>query len=90
MNPKIEAILNDFKTGSQRALSRLITLAENGDSSLYPAMTALFEKVGQSRVLGITGPPGAGKSTLIGAFIKEIRQRGQTVAVVAVDPMSPM
>jgi len=76
------ALLDAVRSGDRRALSRAITRVEqNGETSgLDPAR----------HVVGITGPPGAGKSTLISALIEVIRQRGETVAVLAVDPSSPM
>jgi LAO/AO transport system kinase len=68
-------------------LPRLLTLAENGD--LTAALAGLTEAPGRAHRIGITGPPGAGKSTLTGALIKYWRNQGRTVAVVAVDPSSP-
>src|SRR5579872_2823696 len=67
---------------SPRELARLATAVENGD----PLPSDFPE--GEGRVLGITGPPGVGKSSLAGAMVAEIRRRGKTVAVVAVDPSS--
>jgi len=68
-------------------LPRLLTLAENGD--LAAALAALEHPPGRAHRVGITGPPGAGKSTLTGALIKYWRDQGKSVAVVAVDPSSP-
>ena len=68
-------------------LPRLLTLAENGD--LTSALAALDHPPGRAHRVGITGPPGAGKSTLTGALIRHWREQGKTVAVVAVDPSSP-
>ena len=68
-------------------LPRLLTLAENGD--LAGALGALPHPPGRAHRVGITGPPGAGKSTLTGALIRHWREQGKTVAVVAVDPSSP-
>lgn len=68
-------------------LPRLLTQAENGD--LAGALGALPNPPGRAHRVGITGPPGAGKSTLTGALIRHWREQGKTVAVVAVDPSSP-
>jgi len=72
-----------------RALARLITLVENGDPEAVPALKALYPHTGRAYILGITGPPGAGKSTLVDKIIGAFRQRGQTVGILAVDPTSP-
>ena len=76
------ALLDAVRSGDRRALSRAITLIEQGGAD--PGLPA------PSAVIGITGPPGAGKSTLISALIDVIRSRGETVAVLAVDPSSPV
>lgn len=76
------ALIDAVRSGDRRALSRAITLVEQS-----PAATGL---PAAEAVIGITGPPGAGKSTLISALIDVIRSRGETVAVLAVDPSSPI
>ena len=76
------ALLDSVRSGDRRALSRAISLVEGeGDLSGLDR---------PSGIVGITGPPGAGKSTLISALITEIRSRGQSVAVLAIDPSSPL
>jgi LAO/AO transport system kinase len=75
--------------GDRRALARLISAIESGDPASEKAVAALVEEVAPAPRIGITGPPGAGKSTLVGAVIAELRSRGDTVAVLAVDPSSP-
>lgn len=85
----IDKLREDFRNGRPRALSRLISLAENGDAAVTPLLAELFEKVGRARVVGITGPPGAGKSSLTNAFVGMHRRAGARVGVVAVDPVSP-
>ena len=77
------SLLDAVRAGDRRALSQAITRVENGD---------LPEVVGPGSppIVGITGPPGAGKSTLIAALIASLRRRGETVAVLAVDPSSPI
>jgi LAO/AO transport system kinase len=77
--------------GDRRALARLLTAVESGDPATEGAITSLIEANGRSaRRVGITGPPGAGKSTLVNAMVTELRRRDQTVAVLAVDPSSPI
>ncbi len=71
------------------ALARLITMLESGDSAARAAVDRLDPSTGAKRI-GVTGPPGAGKSTLVSAMIEELRARGLTVAVLAVDPSSPI
>ncbi|HWS76103.1 MAG TPA: methylmalonyl Co-A mutase-associated GTPase MeaB, partial [Quisquiliibacterium sp.] len=83
-------LLRRLVAGDQRALARAITAVENADP-LTPAILAAVDTLpGRSLVIGITGPPGAGKSTLIDALITEFRRGGRTVAVLAVDPSSPI
>jgi len=76
--------------GDRRALARLISAIESADTAADTTVAALVEDVAPVRRIGITGPPGAGKSTLVGALVSELRARGDTVAVLAVDPSSPV
>jgi LAO/AO transport system kinase len=76
--------------GDRRALARLISAIESADPAAEMTVAALVEDVAPVRRIGITGPPGAGKSTLAGALVSELRARGDTVAVLAVDPSSPV
>ena len=85
----IEDLQKKFIAGDRRALARLISLVENRTSSAAVVMQSIYEKCGRARVIGITGPPGAGKSTLVDALIRRLRDQGKTVGVVAVDPSSP-
>lgn len=71
------------------ALARAISVVENGRSGFEGLLTALHKSLGRARRIGITGPPGAGKSTLTQELVAGYRARGLTVAVVAVDPTSP-
>jgi LAO/AO transport system kinase len=76
--------------GDRRALARLLTAVENRTPVAEPALRELYPLAGRAHVVGITGPPGAGKSTLVAALIGEVRTAGRPVAVVAVDPSSPI
>ena len=75
--------------GELRAVSRLLTLLERGDASASPAMEQLDPHTGRAYTVGITGPPGVGKSTLVDRLTAHLRQSGLTVGVLAVDPTSP-
>ncbi len=75
--------------GNVRVASRLITDAQNGNDRARGVLSYLYPHCGRAHLVGVTGPPGAGKSTLVSALIKELRHRKLTVGVVAVDPSSP-
>ncbi len=77
------------REGDRRALARVISIVENGGAEARAALAKLYTHTGHARILGVTGPPGAGKSTLVNAMALELRRRGKTVAIVAVDPTSP-
>ena len=79
----------ELASGERRPLARLLTRIENGDPSLRPLLPHLFAAGHGAHVIGITGPPGGGKSTLVNALIGEWRRRGRRVGVLAVDPSSP-
>jgi len=76
--------------GDRRALARLLTAIENRTPLAEHALRELYPRAGRGHIVGITGPPGAGKSTLVAALIGEVRGAGRSVAVVAVDPSSPI
>lgn len=80
---------NEFLSGSRRALAKLISAVENDDVLAREILDELYSKAGRAYRLGITGPPGAGKSTLVDQLAKTIRASGQTVGIIAVDPTSP-
>ena len=75
--------------GDKWALSRILSFVENGRPEGRQAMKALFGHTGHAHVVGVTGPAGSGKSTLVGALARKYRERGRTVGIVAVDPTSP-
>lgn len=75
--------------GDRRAIGRAISALEDGGASAYAIRQATAARQGRAHVIGVTGPPGGGKSTLVSAMIRGLRERGMTVAVVAVDPSSP-
>ena len=76
--------------GDRRALARLLTAVENRTPIAEAALRHLYPKAGRAHLVGITGPPGAGKSTLVAALIARVREQGRSVAVIAVDPSSPI
>jgi LAO/AO transport system kinase len=80
-------ILALFESHNQRGLARAISRAESGHGAAL--MNRLFERTGRAMTIGLTGPPGVGKSTLCGALIGMARREGKTVGVVSVDPSSP-
>jgi GTPase len=86
MNDLIERL----DAGDPRALPRLLSLVENGDPAGLAALERLHPRTGQAHVVGITGPPGAGKSSLVNALIGAWREEGRRVAVLAIDPTSPI
>ena len=75
--------------GDPRAIARAISLVEDEDPGSAALMCAIFSRTGQAYLIGVTGPPGAGKSTLVDRLIVEMRQAGLRVGVIAVDPTSP-
>ena len=84
------ALADAARGGDRRALARLLTAVENHTAVAEQALRRLYPLAGSAHLVGITGPPGAGKSTLVAALIAELRAAGRTVAVVAVDPSSPI
>ncbi len=75
--------------GDKRALARAITLIENDDPAGWELVREVFPSTGKARIVGLTGPPGVGKSTLIGALTAEMRKADRQVAVLSIDPSSP-
>ncbi|HSD10613.1 MAG TPA: methylmalonyl Co-A mutase-associated GTPase MeaB [Candidatus Binatia bacterium] len=85
----IDALTERMLGGDRVALARLMTIVENRDPQTRRIMSAVYKRAGGAYVIGITGPPGAGKSTLVDRLILHLRKAGASVGVVAVDPSSP-
>jgi LAO/AO transport system kinase len=85
----VDQLLQDFFNGDTRALSRVITRVENRSPDSLKLLQQLFPRAGNSQVIGITGSPGSGKSTLVDRLATAYRHTGSTLAIVAVDPSSP-
>ena len=85
MNTLIEQVWN----GRRRAVAQLITRVENDEKEARTAIMALYASTGRAHIVGITGPPGSGKSTLVNEIAKALRRRDQRVGIIAVDPSSP-
>ena len=82
-------LLAAARAGDKRAIARLLTIVENDEPDAALVMRELYPRTGGAQVIGITGPPGGGKSTLVSRLVGAHRERGDRVAVVAVDPSSP-
>ena len=83
------ALVSAADGGDPRALARLISLVENRSPQLRGVMKLIAPHTGQAHVIGLTGAPGVGKSTITGGLVRAYRDRGQRVGVLAVDPTSP-
>jgi LAO/AO transport system kinase len=83
-----QQIIAQLQSGNRRIAARLISLIESGKGDISATLQALFQQGNKSQHIGITGPPGAGKSTIVDHLINEYRKRGESVAVLAVDPSS--
>src|ERR1041385_4608466 len=84
-----ESLAAGVRAGDKRALARAITLVENSEPLAYDLVKDLYPETGKAYAVGVTGPPGVGKSTLIGAMVRHVRGEGRTVGVISVDPSSP-
>jgi LAO/AO transport system kinase len=84
-----ESLGEAVRAGDRRAVARAITLVENSDPLAYEIVSDLYPETGQAYTVGITGPPGVGKSSLISALVRHLRAEERTVGVVSVDPSSP-
>jgi LAO/AO transport system kinase len=84
-----EALIDGVRAGDRRAVARAISLVENRDERAYELVRELYPETGRAYVIGVTGPPGVGKSSLIGGLVRHVRSLDRTVGVVSVDPSSP-
>lgn len=89
IDPKLNALLERFARGDRLALARLITLVENRSAEVSAVMERIYARTGHANILGVTGAPGAGKSTLVNRLVGQYRAQGKLVAVLAIDPSSP-
>jgi LAO/AO transport system kinase len=88
-NSTQDSLAERLLAGDKRALARAISLVENRDAEGDRLVAELFPRTGRARIVGITGPPGVGKSTLIGALTSELRKADRDVGVLSIDPSSP-
>ena len=84
-----ETLAAGVRDGDRRALARAISLVEDGDPLAYGVVADLYPETGSAYSIGVTGPPGVGKSSLVSALVRHVREREQTIGVVSVDPSSP-
>src|ERR1700738_899640 len=89
LNQDIQAWIDQLRSGDTRALSRAISTVENRAPGWSDLLKALFPHSGKARIIGLTGPPGAGKSTLVDHLARHYRKENRTVGIIAVDPTSP-
>ncbi|HVX99194.1 MAG TPA: methylmalonyl Co-A mutase-associated GTPase MeaB [Pseudorhodoplanes sp.] len=83
------ALIERVKAGEPAAIARLISRAESGAAEVRQALAAIYKLAGRAHVVGITGVPGSGKSTLVGKLAERLRAKGGKVGIVAIDPSSP-
>src|SRR5204862_1824310 len=84
-----ETLGEGVRAGDRRALARAISLVENSDPLAYEVVRDLYPETGTAYAVGITGPPGVGKSSLISALVRHLREQDRTIGVISVDPSSP-
>lgn len=90
MRSDLADLIDGLVAGQRRALARLLTIVEAGDPQrLREVVAAIYPRTGSARIIGLTGSPGVGKSTLTNALAAELRDQGRSVAILAVDPSSP-
>src|SRR5437667_5631363 len=84
-----ESLAAGVRAGEKRALARAITLVENSDPMAYELVRDVYPETGRAYAVGVTGPPGVGKSSLISMLVRHVREEDKTVGVISVDPSSP-
>ena len=84
-----ETLAAGVRAGDRRALARAITLVENSEPLAYDVVRDLYPETGRAHVVGVTGPPGVGKSSLISSLVRHVREQDHSVGVITVDPSSP-
>src|SRR6266511_158749 len=84
-----ESLAAGVRAGDRRALARAISLVENSDPLSYEVVRDLYPETGRTYAVGVTGPPGVGKSSLISSLIRHVRGQERTIGVISVDPSSP-
>src|SRR2546421_2474786 len=85
----VEGLVDSLLKGDKRSAGKLISLIEDDEPEAVEAVARIFPHTGRAHVVGLTGPPGVGKSSLINRLVRAFRSRGKTVRGVAVDPTSP-
>jgi LAO/AO transport system kinase len=85
----LDELVAGVRSGDRRALARAITLVESADSLAEDVIRELYGQTGHAYMIGVTGPPGVGKSSLVSSLVRHVRPGGHTVGVVTVDPSSP-
>jgi LAO/AO transport system kinase len=89
LSPGFQPSIEQLRSGDARSLARAISIVENRLPGWAELLKALFPQTGHARILGLTGAPGAGKSTLVDQLAKHYREQSRTVGIIAVDPTSP-
>jgi len=89
LTPANTNLVERLRSGDARALARAITTVENHAAGWSELLKSLFPYTGKSRIIGLTGAPGAGKSTLVDQLAKHYRKQNRSIGIVAVDPTSP-
>src|SRR6202040_2674854 len=89
LNNNFESLIGQIRSGDMRALARAISAVENRTPGWSDLFKALFPHSGQARIIGLTGPPGAGKSTLVDQLARHYRKQNHRIGIIAVDPTSP-
>src|SRR4030066_92115 len=87
--PDIEVLTTQLLKGDRRAAAKLITIVENDPDAVKRVISRIYKNTGKAQIVGITGPPGSGKSTLINQLASYLRQKGRTVGIIAVEASSP-